>query len=89
MPAPNPDGFNGAPAGPFVNGFDVTPSDTVDFPRNVSALFVTGAGNLTVVLQGGYVLSLGAVGALSWVRDLRISRVNASGTSATGIKALY
>lgn len=89
MPAINRDGFNGAPAGPFVNGFDVTPSDTVDFARPATALFCTGTGTLTVVLQEGYVVSLGTVAAREWIRDLRITRVNATGTTATGIKAFY
>ena len=89
MPASNVDGFNGSPAGPFTNGFDVTPSDTADFARPVSLLFCTGTGTLTVVLQGGYVVSLGTVAAREWIRDLRIVRVNTTGTSATGIKAFY
>jgi hypothetical protein len=89
MPAPDPYGFSGAPDGPYVDGFAITPSDTVDFPQLTSAIFVSIAHTaLVVVFQNGTVLDMGAVPAGTTLR-LRLKRINATTTApGTGLKGL-
>jgi len=73
----------------------ITPSDTVDFVasgRTVLSLcdaFVVGvAGNVTGVQQDGSTVLFTAV-PVGVVIPARLKRINATGTAATGIVALY
>lgn len=66
----------------------LTPSDTVDLPALTQALWVGGAGDVAAVAQNNRVTVLPAVPAGSWL-PLAVKRVNATGTTATGIVALY
>jgi hypothetical protein len=71
----------------------ITPSDTVDLPRIPKALLCTNAGNIAVIALGGNKdvdgeTDLGAaivipVGAGDVFDACRISRVKATGTTAT------
>ena len=69
----------------------VTPSDSVDLPQDhrgpSRALTVTGAGNVSVNLNGGgtAVLTGLAAGQTLWIS---VARVLATGTTATGILSL-
>ena len=74
---------------PFNLWPSVTPSDTVDLPGGVThALWVGGAGDVAAVQQNGTVGVLAGVPAGSWL-PLGVRRINATGTTATNIRALY
>ena len=64
----------------------VTPSDSDDLPNFSRALYVGGAGDLEVTTVGGDTVTLTAASGLL---PICVSRVRASGTSATGIVALW
>lgn len=71
----------------------VTPSDTVAIalpnpaflPRR---LFVGGAGNVVAVMADGGVVTFTGVPAGSFL-PIKVTRVNATGTTATNIVALW
>ena len=76
---------------------NITPSDTVDFYGGASskttrqvcdALYVGGAGNVAAVLEDGTAIAFNAAVA-GFLIPVRAKRVNATGTTATGIVALY
>lgn len=75
------------PSAPFARGAAVVPADATVIPQT-DALFVGGAGNLTVTMQDGNDLTLTGVTAGS-VLPLAVSKVKATGTTATNIAALY
>lgn len=73
----------------------VTPSNTVDIPsvsggtsNNGCVLYVGGAGNLTVDTVGGDAVTFVAVPAGSFI-PVQVTRVYATGTTATSIVALW
>jgi hypothetical protein len=73
----------------------VTPSNTVDIPsinggtsNNGCVLYVGGAGDLKVDTIGGDAVTFVAVPAGSFV-PVNVTRVYATGTSATSIVALW
>ena len=66
----------------------VTPSDTVDISGGACrALYVGGAGDVTAVCGGEAVLFTGVQAGT--VLPVNCTRVNATGTTATNIVALY
>lgn len=67
----------------------VTTSDATNLAFPTRALFVGGAGNLSVVMagDGGAVTFTGV--AAGTTLQLRALRVNATGTTATSIVALW
>lgn len=65
----------------------VTPSDTVDLIYTPRMLYIGGAGNLSVITTGGQTVSFAAV-PVGTILPLRVSRVRATGTTATAILAL-
>jgi len=77
-------GFGGAPGGPYITGAAVTKSDTVDFPKVASALWVGGTGNVVVVMADGTVLTFTAVPAGTLLK-VRCIRVNSTNTTATNM----
>ena len=67
----------------------VTPSDTTDLPDGLTnALWIGSGGDVAAVMQNGQVQVFAAVPAGAWM-PLTVKRINASGTTATGIIALY
>jgi len=72
----------------------VTPSDTVNIPavtggtNNGCVLYVGGAGNLKVLTIGGDEVTFTAVPVGTFV-PVQVLRVFATGTTATGIVALW
>jgi hypothetical protein len=73
----------------YNNWRPVTPSDTVDLSELTDAIWVGGAGDVAAVLQNNAMpVVLAAVPAGSWL-PLAARRVNATGTTATGIVALF
>jgi hypothetical protein len=70
------------------NGVDVTPSDTGKITPTPRGLFIGTGGNITVEWLGGNVTTLENV-ADGTERAWQIVRVLSTGTTATGIVALY
>lgn len=73
----------------------VTPSNTVDIPsitggtsNNGCVLYVGGAGNLTVDTVGGDTVTFTGVLGGSFI-PVQVTRVYATGTTATSIVALW
>jgi hypothetical protein len=73
----------------YSSGFAVTPSDTVDIRSGVlsDALYVGGAGNITATMADGKDVLFTAV-PVGTILPVRVSRVKATGTTATAIVAL-
>lgn len=70
-------------------GVAVTPSDTVNLGQIARALWIGGAGTVTVVMSGdGAAVLLSGIPA-GTLLPIRAQRVNATGTTATLITALY
>lgn len=85
------DPFAGHTAGfdsPVRGGFAITPDNDADLPRATRAVMVAEGGDLSVTMLDGSALVLPALvpGA---IYPVRLSRVNAGGTTATGIVGLY
>jgi len=71
------------------DGYAVTPSDANDLGNGpANALYVAGAGNIAVNLAGGGTATLTGLAA-GQILEIAASRVLATGTTATGIVALY
>jgi hypothetical protein len=68
----------------------ITPSDTVNLPGGVTeGIWIGGAGNIAVVMQNNVMpVVLTAVPAGAWL-PLAAKRINATGTTATALVALY
>ena len=72
---------------PARNAAAVTPSATVDLTWVSRGIYVGGAGNLNVIMQGGQTVSFVGVPA-GTLLPIRVSRVLATST-ATSIVTLY
>lgn len=69
-------------------GIAITPSDATSQPGGkFDAVFVGGAGNVTMV-TGGSAIAFNGLAAGS-ILPVGGTRVNATGTTATGLVALY
>lgn len=67
----------------------ITPSDAADFKRGLTlAIWVGGGGDVAAVTQSGVPTVFAAVPAGAWL-PLAARRINATGTTATGLVALY
>lgn len=73
---------------PMGFGAAVTPHDTNNLATFTRGLWVGGAGTLRVTLVGGSQLDFAGVPA-GILLPLRVQRVHATGTTATGIVALW
>jgi hypothetical protein len=74
--------------GPIYNKAEpVTPSDTVNLARPTDALLIGSSGVVQAVFENGAVVPLTVTGPL--VLPVRVARVNATSTTATGLVALY
>lgn len=70
-------------------GVEITPSDATVLPDGIRGVWVGGAGNLTVILSGdAKEITLAGVPA-GTLLPIQISKVMATGTTATAITALY
>lgn len=74
------------PLGPRLNGTIVT-AGTLTYAPPLTALYVAGTGNITVVLSGSGTVTLTGVPAGSWIHDLSISNVTTS--TATGVIGFF
>ncbi len=79
--------YNAGLTGPICGGFDIVPNDSSDIEQMTRAIMVTGSGDVTIVMKGGETLSLPNL-STGVIYPFRISRVMATGTTATGIKGL-
>lgn len=72
---------------PIQGGFDIVPDDATDLSAVTRAVMVSAAGDVAVILKNGDRLTL--PGLLPGViYPLRALRVEATGTTATGLKGL-
>lgn len=81
-------GYQEGLTSPADNQTAVTPSDSTDLAFNSRALWIGGAGNIVVTPAGGgadvtYTVPAGTV------LPIRVSRVKATGTTATQIVNWY
>jgi hypothetical protein len=73
---------------PAYYAYDVTPNDSTDLPSgDTRALYVGGSGNIVIVTAGSTEVTLLNVQAGA-ILPIRVSRVKATNTTATGIVAL-
>lgn len=71
------------------DGLPVTPADATQLPDGIArGLYCTGGGNIAVTLESGATATLTGVPANTIV-PISVSIVAATGTTATGIFALY
>lgn len=83
-----PDAFaNHTPglSAPLTSAFPITPSDSADLPATTRQIRVTGAGGSMVVIWLDGVETTEPVQAGDTL-DWRITRVKATGTTATGLR---
>lgn len=71
-------------SGPISNLANVVPNNSTDLSDVTRAIYVGTGGDVTVVTDGGQTLTI-ALGA-GW-HPLRVTRIRANGTTATGIVA--
>ncbi|MGR3371528.1 MAG: spike base protein, RCAP_Rcc01079 family [Pseudooceanicola nanhaiensis] len=72
---------------PAADAAAILPDDGQDLPEPTRAIYVGGAGSLRVQMIWGATVDLAAVSA-GMIYPLRVRRVMATGTSATGLVAL-
>lgn len=77
----------------LTGGIEVTPSDTVNltFPNGTAsskAIYLDVSGNVSAVMEDGNTLTFVGLAAGVFHR-MSAKRINSSGTTATGIKAMY
>ena len=75
-----------------ITGVAVTKSDSVDItginPNTPATLFVGGGGDVVVITIGGSTLTLKNIADGSFL-PIQVTRVKATGTTATDIVALF
>ncbi|HCI06792.1 hypothetical protein N8Z32_02205 [Ascidiaceihabitans sp.] len=72
---------------PICGGFDIVPDDAVDLQNVTRAIVLASGGDVSVVLKNGDTITLPALTA-GVIYPVRVSRVLAAGTTASGIKGL-
>ncbi len=70
------------------SGVAVTPSNDTDLTNLTRALYVGTGGNLSVIMATGETLAIPSVPAGAFL-PIRVSRVRATGTTASGIVAFW
>lgn len=69
---------------PIAAAAPITPDDGADLPTVTRALFVGGAGDVVATLVSGDVVTLTGMAAGIW-HPVRVARIHATGTDATGL----
>jgi hypothetical protein len=72
---------------PATHAFAITPSDTVPLEFFSRAIYVGGAGNISVVMLDDSTIPFAGLVAGS-ILPIRVKRVNSTGTTATNLVAL-
>lgn len=67
----------------------VTPSDTVNQPKEARGLIITVAGTIALVTPQDNVVTLPSAMAVGVVHSIRFKRINSTGTTATGLIAVH
>lgn len=86
MPVDKFAGFTQTPADPARSIIDVSPSDTTDLSDVTNALNVATPGTVRVTTLDGSVTDVSI--APGYAFPLRVTRIWATGTTATGIRGL-
>lgn len=73
---------------PYNDAAAVTPSDSTPLGQVTRALYIGGAGNVTLITYAGNTVAFESV-PVGTVIQIRTSQVKATGTTATNILALY
>jgi hypothetical protein len=82
-------GLNAKPQALDYDGLAVTPADATPLPGGICrGVFVTGTGNITGVTPSGATVVLTGI-PINTVVPIDLSIIGATGTTATGILALY
>jgi hypothetical protein len=79
--------FTSGLSSPICGGFDIAPDDSADLQTVTRAFILGGGGDVAVVLKDGDTITLSGLAA-GVIYPLRVSRVLATGTTATGLKGL-
>ena len=74
-------------SGPVTGGFDITPNDSADLPAVTRGVMVAAGGDVSVTFRDGSVVTLPGL-TPGVIYPLRVTRVRATGTTATGLKGL-
>lgn len=72
---------------PACNAAPVTPDDSSDLPVAARSLYVAATGDLRITTVGGDMVTF--TGVPAGILPVRIARVHATGTTATGIIAIW
>lgn len=80
--------FPTTPVSPARSATAVVPSDTTTLPHVSRALYIGQGGDLAVVMAGGEQATFEAVPSGS-ILPIRVSRVNATNTTANGVVSLW
>lgn len=67
---------------------DVTPNDSADLGNVTRGIMISAAGDLKITTWGGSTITLTALTA-GVIHPIRVKRVFATGTTATGIVAAW
>jgi|TARA_R110002124_G_scaffold101038_5_gene248430 hypothetical protein len=73
--------------GPLTSALEVTPDNAADLPNVSRSLFVGVGGDLRVLMLDGQTVTYGGLGP-GW-HPIRVSRVLATGTTASAIVACW
>lgn len=73
---------------PFTNGAAVTPDDGADVAQVSRGLLVGTSGAVRVTMEGGATLTIPALTA-GVIHPIRVTRVHATGTDATGVHIFW
>lgn len=82
------DGAHATLADPASDGLAVTPSDTEDLALSTRAIYVGSDGDVAVEMVDGASLTFENVKAGTML-PVRVTKIKSTGTTATGIIALW
>ena len=80
--------YSSSLSSPGANAAAITPSDSVDLPISARAVYVGSSGNASVVTVGGDTVMFANL-ANGSILPVRVIRVNATGTTASDLVAIY
>ena len=72
----------------YSHAFDITPSDTLNVAQPCEAIYVGGAGNVSILTAFGETCVFTAP-PIGTVIPIKAKRVNATGTTATLLKGFW
>lgn len=81
-------GFAGGVEGPATHAANITPDDSADLAYVTRAIVLDAAGKLKVTTMGGETLVTPTLAA-GVAHPMRVTRIWATSTTATGIMALW